>query len=61
MRALRWQRKAQPRESTQTTLVAGFRSKLHDMVELGFAYERSVTNPRGVFDDRFTADFVLRF
>lgn len=47
--------------STQATLGGGFRSKLHDRVELGFAYERSVTNPRGVFDDRFTVDFVLRF
>ncbi|MEQ2005458.1 MAG: transporter [Limisphaerales bacterium] len=47
--------------STQATLGCGFRSKLHEKVELGFAYERSVTNPRGVFDDRFTVDFVLRF
>lgn len=47
--------------STQATLGAGFRSKVHEKVELGFAYERSVTNPRGVFDDRFTVDFVLRF
>lgn len=47
--------------STQATLGCGFRSKLHEKVELGFAYERSVTNPRGVLDDRFTVDFVLRF
>lgn len=47
--------------ATQATLAGGFRSKLHDRVELGFAYERSVTNPRGVLDDRFTVDFVLRF
>ncbi|MBI5801799.1 MAG: transporter [Verrucomicrobia bacterium] len=47
--------------STQVALGCGFRSKLHEKVELGFAYERSVTNPRGVLDDRFTVDFVLRF
>ncbi|NBV25169.1 MAG: hypothetical protein EBS05_25030 [Proteobacteria bacterium] len=47
--------------TTQVTAGAGFRSKLHDRVELGFAYERSLTNPRGVFDDRFTVDFLLRF
>lgn len=47
--------------STQATIAAGFRSKLTDRVQLGFAYERSLTNPRGVLDDRFTVDFVLRF
>ena len=47
--------------STQITGATGFRSKLVERVELGFAYERSLTNPRGVFDDRFTVDFVLRF
>lgn len=47
--------------ATQATLAGGFRSKLVVRVEFGFAYERSVTNPRGVFDDRFTVDFVLRF
>jgi hypothetical protein len=47
--------------STQAALGGGFRSKLHDKIELGFAYERSLTNPRGVFDDRFTVDFVIRF
>lgn len=47
--------------TTQVTAGAGFRSKLHDQVELGLAYERSVTNPRGVFDDRITLDVVLRF
>lgn len=47
--------------STQISAGTGFRSRLHDRVELGFAYERSLTNPRGVLDDRFTVDFVLRF
>ena len=47
--------------TTQVTAGAGFRSKLHERVELGFAYERGVTSPRGVFDDRFTVDCVLRF
>lgn len=47
--------------STQIALGGGFRSKLHEKAELGFAYERSVTSPHGVFDDRFTVDFVLRF
>ncbi|NBR87293.1 MAG: hypothetical protein EBY09_05915 [Verrucomicrobia bacterium] len=47
--------------TTQVTAGAGFRSRLHDRVELGLAYERSVTNPRGVFDDRTTLDVVLRF
>jgi hypothetical protein len=45
----------------QIVLTAGFRSRLCEWADLGFAYESSVTTPRGLFDTRYTADFIVRF
>lgn len=46
---------------TQAILGGGFRSKLNERLELGFAYEKSVTHPAGIFDDRFTVDMIWHF
>jgi hypothetical protein len=46
---------------TEITLGTGFRSKLAQHVDLGFAYEKAVTKPKGLFDDRFTVDLILHF
>ncbi len=46
---------------TQVAVGAGFRSKLTKNLDLGFAYEKGVTNPKGLFDDRYTIDLVLHF
>lgn len=46
---------------TQITLGAGFRSRLHKNVDFGFAYEFGATDPKGLFDDRYTVDFIFRF
>jgi hypothetical protein len=46
---------------TQIAVGGGFRSRLHKNVDLGFAYERGVTGPEGLFDDRFTVDLIVRF
>lgn len=39
----------------------GFRSRVHQKVDLGFAYEVAVASPEGLYDDRFTVDLVWRF
>ncbi len=46
---------------TQVALGTGFRSRLLDNLDLGFAYEIGVTKPKGLFDDRFTVDLIYRF
>lgn len=46
---------------TQVTLGAGFRSRLCDNVDLGFAYSRGITSPQGIFEDRFVVDLIYRF
>ncbi len=46
---------------TQIVLGAGFRTRLCSWADLGFAYEKSVTTPRGLFDSRFTVDAIVRF
>jgi hypothetical protein len=46
---------------TQVALATGFRSRLHKNVDFGFSYEYGLTSPRGLFDDRFTMDFIVRF
>lgn len=46
---------------TQIVAGAGFRSRVWKHADIGFGYETSITSPRGLFDDRFTVDFVLRF
>jgi hypothetical protein len=42
-------------------LGGGFRSRPHQNVDLGFAYEKAVGSPEGLYDDRFTVDLVWRF
>lgn len=44
---------------TQLALGLGFRSQLSKNVDFGFAWEKGVTTPRGIFDDRFTVDFII--
>ncbi|MFN7142062.1 MAG: transporter, partial [Limisphaerales bacterium] len=46
---------------TQVALGTGFRSRLLDNLDVGFAYEFGVTKPKGLFDDRFTVDLIYRF
>jgi hypothetical protein len=46
---------------TQIVGGVGFRSQLCSWADLGFAYEKSLTTPKALFDDRFTVDFVIRF
>ncbi|HAM72463.1 MAG TPA: hypothetical protein DCM86_12545 [Verrucomicrobiales bacterium] len=46
---------------TSAVLGGGFRSRVIDRVDLGFAYERGVTHPQGLFDSRFTVDLIFRF
>lgn len=46
---------------TQIALGAGFRSRILDNLDLGFAYEKGVTKPEGVFDERITVDLIWRF
>ncbi len=46
---------------TQMTVGAGFRSRLTQKVDLGFAYELAVLSPEGLTDDRFTFDVSIRF
>ncbi len=46
---------------TQIALGTGFRSQLSKNVDFGFAWEKGITTPRGIFDDRYTVDFVFHF
>lgn len=46
---------------TQATLAGGFRSRITNWADLGFAYEGGITTPRGLFDNRVTVDFIFRF
>lgn len=39
----------------------GFRSRLHQRVDIGFAYEVAVNSPEGLFDDRYTIDLIWRY
>jgi hypothetical protein len=47
--------------STQIVVGGGFRSQLTPSISLGVAYEKSVSSPHGLFDDRLTADISFRF
>jgi len=49
--------------SGQTTGAAGvgFRSRVNEKAEFGFAFEHAAWRPRSVFEYRYTFDFVLRF
>jgi len=46
---------------TQIVLGAGFRSQLTASLSFGIAYEKAVTSPEDLFDDRLTADLIFRF
>lgn len=46
---------------TQGTVAVGFRSRIMQNVDLGFAYEKAVIDPHGLTDDRFTFDMTIRF
>jgi hypothetical protein len=46
---------------TQAAAGVGFRSRLHDRVDLGFAYEYGFSPGDDIFRDRFTVDLVWRF
>lgn len=46
---------------TQSVLGVGFRSRLLDSLDFGFAYEFPISQPEGIFGDRFTIDFIWRF
>lgn len=47
--------------TTQATVGFGFRSRIKDNIDLGFAYQKAVASPEGLFDDRFTFDVSYRF
>lgn len=46
---------------TQSVLGLGFRSRVIDHLDFGFAYEFPISQPEGIFGDRFTIDFIWRF
>lgn len=46
---------------TQLTFAVGARSRVCKWADLGFAYENCITTPKGLFDDRFTMDMIVRF
>ncbi len=46
---------------TQATIAVGFRSRLLDNLDFGFAYQKAVISPKGLTDDRFTFDLCIRF
>jgi hypothetical protein len=46
---------------TQVTVGGGFRSRITNNLDFGVAYEKAVTDPAGLLDDRITVDFVIRF
>jgi len=47
--------------TTQISLGGGFRSGITKNVDFGMAYEKSVSNTKGLLDDRFTFDFSIHF
>jgi len=46
---------------TQAAIGGGFRSRLLDNLDLGFAYESGVVGRNDIFKDRFTVDLSWRF
>ena len=46
---------------TQASLGVGFRSRLLDNLDLGFAYEYGVVSSKDIFKDRVTVDLIWRF
>jgi hypothetical protein len=47
--------------NTQGTLGIGFRSRILDNVDLGFAYEIAAIRPYGLTNNRVTVDMCIRF
>ncbi|MBU6400040.1 MAG: hypothetical protein KGS61_06960 [Verrucomicrobia bacterium] len=46
---------------TQIAFGGGFRSRLLKNVDVGLAYQTGITSPKGLFDERFSVDFIWRF
>ena len=46
---------------TQAAWGVGFRARLHERVDLGFAYENGFAPSNDIFKDRFTVDLIWRF
>lgn len=46
---------------SQIAFGLGMRSKVHKNIDLGFAWEKGISSPRGLFDHRFTVDAVIHF
>lgn len=46
---------------TQLTAGGGFRSHLCKRLDVGFAYEAGITDPKGIFASRLTTDLIWRF
>ncbi len=46
---------------TQVAVGGGFRSRVCKQADVGFAYEKGISTPKGIFDDRFTVDLIVRF
>ncbi len=46
---------------TQIVFAAGLRSRIVKNVDVGFAFETSMTKPEGLFDSRYTVDLIWRF
>jgi hypothetical protein len=46
---------------TQVTFATGWRSRVLKNLDLGFAFETSMTRPEGLFDNRYTFDVIFRF
>jgi hypothetical protein len=46
---------------TQAAVGVGFRSRLLKNLDIGVAYEHTVTSPEGLFEQRVTADLILHF
>lgn len=46
---------------TQVLVAAGFRSKITDRIDIGVAYQKGVSKPIGIFDDRLTVAVQFKF
>ena len=46
---------------TYNAIGFGFRSRLHDRVDLGLSYENGVGSDEGIMDERYIVDMVIRF
>ena len=46
---------------TYSAIGFGFRSRLHDRVDLGLSYENGVGSNEGIMDERYIVDMVIRF